>query len=280
VATTTNASRFTRGKDRFYDIDGQMLPSVTTVLACLAKPALINWAAKLTRERMCDEAAKLYAETHVNGTLLPADWFRSSLWSRVEKRVFQNEESRAAADLGTVAHARCEWLVQKRLGRPVGLDPLGTEAERLGLKPPEIDRALWASLAFEDWMVKNDVRPIATEIVVAHRGHGFAGTADLVASVNGRVSLIDLKTSSGLWSEMFMQVAAYRAAYNEGVLSGVEDIGRDDPQGEALTAHLVRLPKKINDADFEAVEVTNLDAHLSAFLALLEVWKWQTGVGR
>jgi hypothetical protein len=261
MATTTKAARYTKGKDRFYHIDGRQLPSVTTILSCLSKPALVNWAGKLTRERMCDEAADFYAL----GAQLSRDGFRSELWKRVEKRVFQNEAAREAADLGTLAHARCEWVIQKRLGRPVGPDPVTSDTT---LTPADRERALWASLSFEDWMAKNDVQPMQTEIVVHHPDHHYAGTADLVARVNGVISLVDLKTSSGLWPEMYLQVAAYRAAYNSEAQSNFQ----------AVTAHLVRLPKKITDPEFEAVEVANLDSHLEGFLSLFSVWKWMQEV--
>lgn len=263
MATTTKAARFTKGKERFYEIDGAMLPSVTTILSTLAKPALVNWAAKLTRERMCDEAADLYDVAA--GPSFDRAKFRAELWKRVEKRAFQNETAREAADLGTLAHARCEWMIQKRLGVAVGDDPIAVAAPG-----SDAERALWASLSFEDWMARNKVEPIATEVVVAHLGHGYAGTADLIARVDGRVALVDLKTSSGIWPEMYLQVAAYAAALNS----------RCQLADRVETAYILRLPKKVSDPEFEAVEVDRLDFHLNGFLSLFGAWLWQSEVTR
>lgn len=272
VASTIN--RFQRGRDRFYPIDGEDYVSVTTVTSCLSKgEALMNWAGKLNRERVCEEAANLYASVCQSGAQMPPAWFRSSLWAQVERRTFHLEASKAAADIGTVAHARCEWVVQKRLGRSVGGDPI----DACSLTDEDKDRALWASLAFEDWVKDNHVEPVATELVVAHRQHRYAGTLDLLARVNGDVSVIDLKTSSGLYDEMKIQVAAYLNAYNAEMEMAGGFYSDQDTNSHLLAtrAYLVRLPKKTTDPDFEAVEVLNLDEHFAAFLALRRVWEWK-----
>jgi hypothetical protein len=262
---TKSIERFTRGKSRFYPVDGENYPSVTSVTAVYNKEALPNWAGKRNRERTCDEAATLYGEMAETGTMLPQSWFRSSLWSRIEKRAFHLEEARAAADLGTLAHARCEWVNDRRMGRTVGADPITVGALQAGtLTPQEIERALWASLAYEQWMADHRVEPIATECVVASRKHGYAGTADLVAYVDGARSLVDLKTSSGLWNEMRCQVAAYFTAWNE-----------EHPDEPCERAYLLRLPKKLTDPDFEAREVADLSSHMDGFLHMLGVWRWQ-----
>lgn len=261
MTTTTKAARFTKGQSRYYNVDGVMLPSVTSILACLSKPVLVNWAGKVNREAMCAEAADFYAA--LPGPL-ERDKFRAELWKRVEKRVFHNEQSKAAADLGTLAHARCEWIISGMLGREIGKDPDLIARDAASGPTGDIDRALWASLSFLDWIRENNVEPIDTEVVVAHRGHGFAGTADLIAKVHGVVSVIDLKTSSGIYPEMYMQLAAYRIAM-------VDDPALPSPED----AYVLRLPKKETDPDFEAVKVDRLDAHLAGFLALRDVFLWQ-----
>jgi hypothetical protein len=277
MGSTVKAARYTKGKDRFYHVDGEQLPSVTSILQVLGKPALVNWAGKLNRERAAEEAATLYSEMAETGAMFPAAWFRSTLFSRIQGRVFHNEEARAQADIGTVAHERCEWSVKKKMGAEVSpQDPI-SGPRAMALPIADRERALWASIAFDDWMAKNRVEPIATEIVVAHRKYGYAGTADLVARVNGAVSLIDLKTSSGIWPEMRLQVAAYRAALNS---PGGLPVPVEMTMPIATTAHIVRLPKKVSDPEFEAVEVGNLDAHMDAFLSLLNVWKWSNEVSK
>ena len=254
---TARPERFTSRDARFYRVDGQMLPSVTTVLQALSKPALIAWSGKVNREGVCREAGALLGS--LNGTVLAPDAFAKALWTRVEKRAFQTEQLRAAGDIGTQAHARIEWLLRQQMNLPVGPEP-------------EIsDAALWASLAWEDWAKSVNLVPIRIEQVVYHAGHGYAGTADLVALVDGKVTLLDWKTGKAVYDEAHLQNAAYSCAWNEdptryGVTGDVTHVTR---------GIVVRLPKVEGDPGFEVVEVGNPLGCLNAFLALLQVWRWQ-----
>ena len=269
MTTTTKASRFMQKGARFYNIRGQQLPGTTSITGMMNKPALPNWAAKLTRERMCDEAADLYANTAMQ--FLPGtdrDKFRAMLWKLVDKRAFHNEAAREAADLGTLAHAQCEWIVNRARGEVVGPDPI-TAARATGTDAQTCDRALWASMAFDQWVTDHDVRFIESEVVVVDDVVGYAGTADLVAFVDGVRSIIDLKTSSGVWPEMYLQLAAYWNAYNVSTARVSDNVER---------AYILRLPKKLSDPEFEAVEVTDLPYHFDAFKALAVVFSWHQGV--
>lgn len=270
MTTTTKNARYTKNGARFYSIDGRQLPSVTSITAMLNKPALPNWAAKLTRERMCDEAASLYAVA--SGPSFTEKAFRAELWKRVEKRAFQNEFMREAADLGTLAHAQCEWIVNRAMGGVMGPDPI--TCARATAETDEarliIDRALWASMSFDQWVTDHDVKFIASELMVADPVVGYAGTLDLVAVVDGRRAVVDLKTSSGIWPEMYLQVAAYWNAYNiDTVRPAMENME---------TAYILRLPKKLSDPDFEYVEIDDLPGHFAAFCALAKVFAWSEGV--
>jgi hypothetical protein len=60
----TTANRVTRDGARFYEVDGRLLPSVTTVLGIIDKSgALIGWAVK--QERRAFESVMLDALTKV-----------------------------------------------------------------------------------------------------------------------------------------------------------------------------------------------------------------------
>jgi len=59
LATFPTPTRKDGPSGRFYEIDGQRLPSVTHVLSCIGKPALIAWAANQERTLCIDVAADL-----------------------------------------------------------------------------------------------------------------------------------------------------------------------------------------------------------------------------
>ena len=57
--------------------------------------------------------------------------------------------------------------------------------------------------------------PIASEKLVFSREHGYAGTADLIGTLNGRLALLDIKTGRGVYPEYKLQLAAYAVAWGE-----------------------------------------------------------------
>jgi len=73
--------------------------------------------------------------------------------------------------------------------------------------------------AFEGWRQENSVKLADSDHSIEERvfdlQYGYAGTVDIVAEVNGSVGIIDLKTSSSISREHFLQTAAYLNAYNK-----------------------------------------------------------------
>ncbi len=46
---------------------------------------------------------------------------------------------------------------------------------------------------------------------------GFAGTLDRIAKIDGKVYVLDIKTSNGIFNNYWLQIAAYRELYNASV---------------------------------------------------------------
>jgi hypothetical protein len=75
MATTRQARRQTRA-GRFYDVEELgSLPSVTTILSVIAKPALLNWMAKVEREMVLEVSADLYEAVHGTPKMSRTAWF-------------------------------------------------------------------------------------------------------------------------------------------------------------------------------------------------------------
>ena len=79
----------------------------------------------------------------------------------------------------------------------------------------DIDRNDPVIIAFRKWQDSALFEPIASEKLVFSREHGFAGTADLIGSINGRLALLDIKTGRGVYPEYQLQLAAYAVAWGE-----------------------------------------------------------------
>ena len=106
-----------------------------------------------------------------------------------------------------------------------GLAVIGTLAHSLilatlGGMPPDFDdytinEVKAASVALEKftaWMAGHKVEVVAVEQQVISEAHRFGGTLDLLARVNGRVTVLDLKTSGTIYVEHLAQVSGYALA--------------------------------------------------------------------
>lgn len=103
-----------------------------------------------------------------------------------------------AGDIGTIAH----YLIQCHL-----------KAEKADLTdyPQEsIDKARVAFQAFLDFEKQHDMKPILVEGQLVDAKLLYGGTIDFYGTIDGKLTLLDFKTGSGLWPEMRLQVAAYR----------------------------------------------------------------------
>lgn len=234
---------------RFYEVDGDKFPSVTHVLSCLGKPALINWAANQERTACIDAAADLYLDLAKTPTMARST-FIATLDGRIGKQKAHRRELEKAGEIGTQVHGLIEWNLRKQLG------------QRVGPEPAVVDNAQWAFMAFQDWATSVNLEPLYIEQTVYSRKHGFAGTMDLLARVNGTVTLVDFKTGKSIYAEAHLQNVAYQMALIE--------MGHSVPEAGAI----LRLPKVQTDPAFEVQDVPCMADLVPTFLAVLQVWKW------
>ena len=238
---------------RFYTVEGVEMPSVTTILQVIAKPALVKWAENTAKAATINAAADLYIDLGKmanNAPQMTRAAYVASLESRLGKQRATERESAKATEIGSQAHALVEWDVRKRLGQIVGPRPAATQA------------AEWAFMAFEDWANSVNFTPIFTEFTVHSMTHRYAGTTDMLALVDGRRVVVDIKTSRRLYAEHSMQIAAYARA--------LEEMGHGPIDGGLL----LRLPKVESDPGFEPHDVSDIDALFSAFISVRQVWQW------
>lgn len=243
--------RTTTASGRFYHIDGQDYPSVTTVLGTIAKPALIKWAENTAKASTMDAAADLYVDLSKMQGAVPMS--RAAYVSTLERRIGEIKQSeremQKALEIGSQTHALIEWSLKRELGQ-------------IATRPATTPPAEWAFMAYEDWAKSVDLVPIFVEQTVWSSRHGYAGTLDLLARVNGELMLIDFKTSKACYAEYDLQNVAYQAALDE--------MGHGRPAGGLI----VRLPKIESDPQFEVKVCRPVDELLPTFLSVLQVWKW------
>lgn len=235
---------------RFYEVDGELYPSVTHILGAINKPALVPWAAKQERAAVSAAAATLYSELSAAGQQYPASWFATALATKLGSVKAHERRLARAGDIGSEAHQAIEWLLRTALGSEAGPKPVISAPARIAVE------------AFKAWALEVQLKPILIERVVFSKRHRYAGTLDLLARVNGELVTIDFKTGKAVYAEAHLQAAAYGAALAE--------MGYTTP----ARALIVRLPKVAGDPPVEVVPVPDAPTLLPVFLATRALWEW------
>jgi hypothetical protein len=190
MTTTRKPAQPQRDRSGRYRLPtGENLLSVTTILSNgIPKPALVNWAAREVAASAMDSLPRL-----VKASRDPAKRQEATRWLQNAA----NQKRDTAATLGSEVHHHIE---AKILGQPAPTPSAECQ--------PFLDQLE----AFEhDFAPKWE----ASEVVVANRKDGWAGTLDWMAVIPAVGPLLvmgDTKTGKGVYPEAGLQMAAYRRA--------------------------------------------------------------------
>lgn len=192
---------------------GITLPSVTTVLKAEDKPALVQWAVDQTVAYAIANADELnrMSESRAYGFLR---WYHTrkvdALAAEFDISNYHQGVLSDAGELGTMVH---EWV----------------QADIAETPYPDVSKAgqkFWECVAaWDQFRAEHDVKAHFTEHTVWSEIHGYAGTFDGVWTIDGKHTLMDIKTSRGLYSSTWMQLAA---------LYGAEELLMDGADGEDI----------------------------------------------
>lgn len=185
---------------------GRIVPSVTTVLKQEAKPALIQWAVDQTAAYAVANAEDLLSVTEERGYNM-LRWYHTRsplpLEDGIDLRNYHVGVLNDAANLGTGIHA---WM-------EADIDPTCIYPD-ISNEPEQFYQMLGV---WNDFQSRHFIEPVRTETTVWNETLGYAGTFDALWRVDGKLTLVDIKSSRGIWGSNWMQLAALR--YAETVLS-------------------------------------------------------------
>lgn len=220
-------------KKHVYTVDDEIIPNVTSILGVINKPALVPWAVN-----MCG--------IFLRDNIVPGQTYT---WDEVQRESLirsmkghYRDTSGEALSIGTIVHQFAEdWALDKK-------------------PPPPINqKAHSAVMAFVDWWVAHKIKVVAVEKILYSREHGFCGTADLIAEVDGELSIVDYKTSKAIYQEYYYQVGgAYRVAFEE-------EIGLKVKRGI-----VARFDKE--NGGFEAKDCEDMEADWECFKSALTLY--------
>ena len=179
-----------------HPLTGEIVPGVTTVLKKLDKPAIVQWAVDNTAAYAVANIDGLLSRTQEQGFgFLRWYWKRDPLKDDTEDiRNYSNGVLNDAAELGTMVH---DWIAAET---------------DYGFPYPDTSMAqeyFWEMV--EQWnsfKSQHTIEPVFTEVTLWNDEHGYAGTADAIWIIDGKMTLLDIKTSRSTWDEHWMQAVA------------------------------------------------------------------------
>jgi hypothetical protein len=221
-------------------------PSVTTVLGTLEKSGpLIGWAVKQCR--LYGEAALRQEQDLTREGFAKILTDMTKHWRTVKQQ---------AADVGTAVHDYLHAYLKAKV------DKESVDIPRPKFQDEEMDaavnRAIGAGLDFFD---VHHLIPLRMEAPVWSAKYGYIGMDDFIGFVDGELSVIDYKTSKDIYPEVWLQTAAYQAAYEE-----------EHPDLRIQTRWAVNVRKT---GELVAAKRNMFERDFRAFLCLLDAWEWR-----
>jgi len=148
--------------------------------------------------------------TRVPGTTTIIGRFKDSgaliwwAWNEGKEGRDYRETSRKAADAGTIGHAFVEAHIK---GLPAPTFP--------EVDPAIVAKAEAAFGAYRSWADQSKLEIFEQEIQLVSEQHRFGGTPDAIGYLDGKLCLIDWKTSNAVYADYLMQLAAYKVLWEE-----------------------------------------------------------------
>ena len=252
--------------ERYYKIgDYEAMPSVTTVLEMINKPALRDWK----MNKALDYLKSKYERRHWDDRIATPPWVRypsspkaqsfrtkvKTSWRdalaslRRNAKAHPNRVRDDAGDIGTEIH---EAIAAEMRGEPW----------ELVSEPAAI-----AMQSYRLWQEDTTIRPIWSEQTVWSLEYGYAGSADLVGMDGAKLVVLDWKTGAGVYNEAGLQVAAYSHCIEE--LTG-------EKVDECRVVHLDK-----STPAWSEYKVKDWKRSFNGFLSALNIWKlWHAEVFR
>lgn len=189
--------------------ESKRVPSVTTILGILDKPALKFWGNKIGLQGI---------------------------------KITEYVDDKAL--IGTLAHYRAECHILKK---ELDFSQFDCTQEQINQSEICFNKYLeWESYQYE-------LTPIANEIPLVSEKYQYAGCADFICKLNGKVTLIDFKTCNSIFSEAYMQTIAYKELIEENkIVDKIEQIvilriGRDESEG----FEYIEVPEELYKTSFD-----------------------------
>lgn len=254
-----------------YTVDNKTVFGVTSIVGVINKPQLMYWAVN-------------QAVDHLRLNLLPGKSYDEIQLKALldNAKYIHKKTSGTATDIGQMTHSFLEkWIkaeskrnnlieavgVVEKIKKPTYLELTEQEKRRWDYPVMPINQEIRNAIdAFLNWTKENKVKFLLSEQKVYSKKYNYAGTLDAEALVNGKLAIIDFKTSKAIYEDYLLQVAAYLQARKEETKQKYK---------EAYVIRLSKEDKEKNLAAFEVKRSSDLKNDFKTFLGCLSIYQWQ-----
>jgi len=204
-----------------YNLNGEVVPGVTTIIHNSLPEAiqLVHWKIR----QGCLAVANKLSDVDEITEKVKKDAVRTSVQA-------YKEETKKAANIGTIVH---DYAETRTAGKSFDFSIINTH--------PDKEKIFNCINEFEKWFETTQDELLSAEEVVGSSKYMFAGKYDLLTKRKKHVILKDYKTSAGIYTSYFIQLAAYAMALEEWKGIKVDKL------------EIVRFGKKEGDFEFKEV---------------------------
>lgn len=174
------------------------------------------------------------------------------------------------------------------------------EAILLGKDPEVPDEIKGAIRSFKEFLIKTPIltSPELVERRIVNREYRYAGTVDAIATIDGKLGVLDIKTSAAIYRDYCLQTSAYMDALKDEFPElSTRWILRIDQLQKCLNCGALRRIKGGNEkiktdwrngamracshqwgetyGDIELREFPSWHSDFQAFLAAKKLWEWE-----
>lgn len=157
----------------------------------------------------------------------------------------------AAADKGSKVHQAISDILN---GKTIKMDDKYSSD---GKEPEELSVAEWeAIMSFASWVNETQPEVLKVDYTLVNEKEGYAGTIDFKCKIDGKVWIVDIKTSKDVYLSHEAQISAYKEA---------------DPECEAIAILQVGYARNKNKYKF-----TEIEPCYPIFKAAKDIWEKET----
>lgn len=252
-----------------YTLGGKHIEGVTTILGVLDKPALPWWGMQIGVRGVLTLAERGVIFPPIECESWDTTWFVADEEHPAFKRAFAGDHAAIAPGPDDVLDDA--QVVRLLVGEKLTVNHVKDEAGKRGSVAHDaaeqyVKYGTAPNLATIDpaakpyvqsaagFFVEIEPDPIGAELVVWSPKDWYAGTFDLLAWVDGKLTLLDFKTSKRAYDTHFLQLCAYEAARRELGLRPAESVAVVHISGEGRFSR---------DEHYFAIEGDEIDATIA-----------------